>query len=265
MKYIILLSLLVSSFAFAQSPRPGMMCTFENGYFRVFDGMNKYEKYVGGSQGRVECSRELGALVTDSRFVLYSNGSFTEKYVGGNGARIFSVRGRLAVAVMGSYLLVARAGGSILEKYISTSSQPVFDVSSTNVILSIGSYIYASDGNEIVEKYVTSGQNLSLVAGREVSGALVGSYFVIYNNGTIVDKYVGTRGANDSLAGGRSKIVAASVGNYFLVYDGARSQYQEYYVGQGGRVEVREDSAYHISNSGRMTRYNLMSGSFESK
>lgn len=263
MKFIIVLSLLISSFAFAQSPRPGMMCTFENGYFRVFDGMNKYEKYIGGSQGQVECSRELGAVVTESRFVTYSNGSFQEKYVGGNGARVFSVRGHIAVAVMGSYLLVAKSGGRILEKYMSTSSQPVMAISSTNVILSVGSYIFASDGNEIVEKYVTSSQSPILSAGREVSAALVGSYLVVYNNGTIVEKYIGSRGANDSMVGGRAKVIAASIGNYFIVYDAFRSQFQDEYIGQSGRVDVREDGAYHISQSGRITRYNLMNGSFE--
>jgi hypothetical protein len=263
MKFIIALFVLISSFAFAQSPGPGMMCSFENGYFRVYDGMNKYEKYVGGSQGSAQCGRQISALVTDSRFVTYSNGTFQDKYVGGNGARIFRVRGRMAVAVMGPYLLVAKAGGSILQEYLTTSAAPSFDISGTNVILSIGQYIYASDGNEIVEKYVTSNQNPILSAGREVSGALVGSYFVIYNNGTIVDKYVGNRGGNDSLAGGKAKVIAASVGNYFVVYDAFRSQFQDEYVGQGGRVEVRDDGAYHVSQSGKITRYNLMSGDFD--
>ncbi len=263
MKFIIALSLLISSFAFAQSPRPGMMCSFENGYFRVYDGMNKYERYVGGSQGQVECSREIGALVTDSRFVTYSNGSFQDKYVGGNGAKLFRVRGRLAVAMMGSYLLIAKAGGSLLEKYITTSADPVMDMSSTNVILSIGSYIYASDGNEIVEKYVTSSQSPILSAGREVSAAIVGSYFIVYNNGTFVDKYVGNRSASDSLVGGRAKVMAASIGNYFVVYDAFRSQFEDQYIGQGGRVEVREDGAYHVSQSGKITRYNMMSGDFD--
>lgn len=263
MKFIIALSLLISSFAFAQSPRPGMMCTFENGYFRVFDGMNKYERFVGGSRGHVECSREIGALVTDSRFVTYSNGTFQDKYVGGSGAKAFGVRGHLAVAVMGSYLLIAKSGGRILEKYMSTSATPVMDISSTNVILSVGSYIFASDGNEIVEKYVSSSQNPILSAGREVSAALVGSYFIVYNNGSIVEKYVGSRSANDSMAGGRSKVIAASIGNYFFVYDAFRSQFQNEYIGQSGRVEVREDGAYHISSSGKMVRYNLMSGSFD--
>lgn len=262
MKFVIVLSFLFSTLAFAQRP-PGMMCTFDNGYFRVYDGMQKHEKYIGGSSGTVECSREFGALVTGSKFVTYQKGSFNEKYVGGNGARVFNVRGRLAVAVMGSYLIVAKAGGSILEKYISSSSTPFLDLSSTVAILNVGSYILASDGNEIVEKYVGSTDNPILSAGRELGAAIVGSYLVVYNNGTIVDKYIGSRNANDSMAGGRSKVIAASIGDRFVIYDGFRSQFQEYYVGDPGRVEVREDGAYHITQSGRITRYNMMSGSFD--
>lgn len=262
MKFIILLSFLFSSLAFSQSPRPGMMCTFENGYFRVFDGMNKYEKYVGGSHGQVECSRELGALITDSRFVLYSKGNFNDKYVGGNGARLFKVRGRLAVALMGSYLLVANADGRIMEKYVSTSSGTM-NVSSTVAMVNIGSYIYATDGNEIVEKYVGSNLQPILVSGRGVGAALMGSYFIVYNNGTMVDKYIGSRSAADSIAGGRAKVIAASVGNYFVVYDAFRSQFKDKYVGESGRVEVREEGAYHVTNAGRITRYNMTTGDFD--
>ncbi len=266
MKFMVAFVLLLSSMAFAQNnPGPRLMCSFENGYFRVFDGVQKYEKYIGGSSGQVECNGDFGVLVSGPYFTTYFQGNFSQKYVGGNGAKVFKVRGRMAVAIMGSYLLVAKAGGQILEKYLSGNDIPTIESSSSVAIIAMGSYILATDGNSIAEKYVGNMQNPILVAGRNLGGALVGSYLVTYNNGSLSDDYVGSRGANDSLVGGRqARLLAGSVGSYFVVYDADRSDYKSQYVGAQGRVEVREEGAYFTLPNGRMTRYNMMTGSFES-
>ncbi len=265
MKFIITLVLLLSSMAFAQNnPGPRLMCSFESGNFKVFDGIQKYEKYVGGSVGTVECGRDFGALVAGSRFVTYYQGNFQEKYVGGNGARSFMLRGRLAVAVMSSYLIVAKAGGQIVEKYISGNNNPTIELSSSLGVIANDPYLIFTDGTNIVEKYVGGNMNAPiLVAGRDVGGALVGSYLIVYHNGSVTDKYIGSRGPNDTLIGGRSQILAASVGSYFIVYDAQRSSFRDQYVGGPGRIEVREDGAYIVLSNGRMTRYSLMNGSFE--
>lgn len=266
MKLILVLALVLSSLAFAQTgPGPRIMCSFENGYFRVFDGTRKFEKYVGGTAGTVECNADFGALVSGPYFTTYFQGNFTQKYIGGNGAKTFLVRGRMAVAMMGSYLIVAKAGGQIIEKYLSGNGTPVIEASSSVAIIALGSYLYGTDGNNVAEKYVGNMQNPILVTGRNLGGALVGSYLVAYNNASFSDQYIGSRGANDTLVGGRAaRLLAGIVGNYFVIYDADRSSYKSTYVSSGGRVEVREEGAYLIAPNGRMTRYNLMSGSFES-
>lgn len=265
MKFIITFVLLLSSVAFAQNgPGPRLVCSFENGNFKVFDGIQKYEKYVGGSVGTVECGRDFGALVAGSRFVTYYQGNFQEKYVGGNGARSFMLRGRLAVAVMSSYLIVAKAGGQIVEKYISGNNNLNMELSSTLGVIANDPYLLFTDGTNIVEKYVGTMNAPILVAGRDVGGALVGSYLVVYHNGSVTEKYIGSRTQNDTLIGGRSQILAASVGSYFIIYDAQRSSFRDQYVGGPGRIEVREEGAYIVLPNGRTTRYNLMNGSFES-
>ncbi len=266
MKLMLAFALLISSVAFAQNwPEPRIICSFDGGYFRVIDGIQKYEKYIGGSNGQVDCNGDFGALVTGSYFTTYFQGNFSQKYVGGNGAKAFVVRGRMAVAVMGSYLLVAKAGGEILEKYLSGNDAPIIEVSNSIAMIAIGSYLMATDGNNIAEKYVGGMRNPILVAGRNLGGALVGSYLITYNNASFSDEYIGSRGANDSLVGGRyARLLAASIGSYFVVYDADRSDYKSFYVGTQGRVEVREEGAYLIAPNGRMTRYSVMTGNFES-
>lgn len=265
MKILLILGLLISSMAFAQNgPGPRLMCSFENGYFRVFDGVQKYEKYIGGSVGSVECGRDFGVLISGPKFVTYFQGNFNEKYVGGNGSRAFMLRGRLAVAVMSSYLIVAKAGGQIIEKYITGNGVPTLEVSSSLAVIANAPYLYFSNGNTVVEKYVGNMNYLQLVSGREVGGALAGNYMIVYNNGSVTDKYIGNRSGNEMLVGGRSSILAASIGNYFVIYDASRSQFRDEYVGGPGRVEVREDGAYIVLPNGKITRYNLTFGQFES-
>lgn len=265
MKILIALALLISSVAFAQTgPGPRLMCSFENGYFRVFDGAQKHEKYIGGSVGTVECGRDFGVLISGPKFVTFFQGNFNDKYVGGNGSRAFMLRGRLAVAVMGSYLVVAKAGGQIIEKYLSGNAVPSIDLSSSLGVIASAPYLLFTDGTNVVEKYVGNMNYLQLVTGREVAGALAGNYLIVYNNGSVTDKYIGNRSGNEVLVSGRSKILAASIGNYFYIYDATRSQFRDEYVGGAGRVEVREDGAYIVLQNGKITRYNLTFGQFES-
>ncbi|MES2527572.1 MAG: hypothetical protein V4598_10810 [Bdellovibrionota bacterium] len=266
MKFMVAFVLLLSSVAFAQNtPGPRLMCSFVNGTFKVFDGAQKYERYVGGSEGTLDCGRDYGALVAGPRFVTYFKGNFQDKYVGGNGARSFMLRGHLAVAVMSSYLIVAKAGGQIVEKYISGNNTPVIELSSSLGIIANNPYLLFTDGTNIVEKYVGGNMNAPiLVTGRNVGGALVGSYLIVYNNGSVTDKYIGSRTPNDTLVAGRSELLGASIGNYFYVYDAQRSSFKDEYVGGPGRVEVREEGAYITLPNGRITRYNLLNGSFES-
>ncbi len=266
MKFLITFVFLLSSVTFAQNtPGPRLMCTFNNGIFRVIDGIQKYEKYIGGSVGTPDCGRDYGVLIAGPRFVTYFQGNFQEKYVGGNGARVSMLRGHLAVAVMGSYLIVAKAGSQIVEKYISGNNTPTIELSSSLGVIANDPYLFFTDGTNVVEKYVGGNMNAAiLVSGREVGGALVGNYLIVYNNGTVTDKYIGSRTQNDTLVGGRSQMLAASIGSYFVIYDAQRSSFRDQYVGGPGRVEVREDGAYIVLPNGRMTRYNLMNGSFES-
>ena len=113
--------------------------------------------------------------------------------------------------------------------------------------------LFFTDGTNVVEKYVGSTINPILATGRNVGGALVGNYLIVYNNGSVSDKYVGSRTQNDLLVGGRSRILAASIGSYFTVYDADRSQFLDEYVGGPGRVEVREDGAYIVTSHGFAT------------
>ncbi len=265
MKLLLTFLILLSSVAFAQNiPAPRLVCSFNNGIFRVIDGIQKYERYVGGSVGEVDCGRDYGVLIAGPRYVTYFKGNFQDKYVGGNGARISMLRGHLAVAIMGSYLIVAKAGNQIIDQYIPGSVDPKIELSSSMGVIANGAYLLFTDGLKVVEKYVGNMTNPLLVTGRNVGGALVGNYFVVYSNGSVTDQYVGSRTQNDVIVGGRSELLAASVGSYFIVFDAQRSQFKDTYVGSSGRVEVREDGAYIVSPSGRMTRYNLASGQFES-
>ncbi len=266
MKFIIALSFFISSLAFAQTPPNRIMCSFENGYFKVFDGPQRYEKYVGGREATVDCASDFGAMVSNGRFVTYFRGNFQEEYISGNGLHRFLVRGHLAVAIMGYYLVVSKAGGGIVEKYLSGTINPVMQVSSSLAMIANNSYLYATDGNQIVERYIGSLKSPLLVSGRGMGAALNGDYLYVYHNGKISDDYIGGSSGNDSLAGGRTaQLIAASVGKKFVVYDGRRGNFQEYYTGKSGKVEVRDEGAYHIAIDGDMTRYNVLTGSFETR
>ena len=255
---------LFTTFALAQAPRPKLMCKFENGYFRVSDGIKKWEKYIGlSSNPVVDCGSDYGIGAAGPYFVTFWNGVITQKYVGGNGARAFLLRGHMGIAVMSSYLIIAKAGEPIIDKYLSGDAEPVIQASNALALLSYGSYLLATDGRTITEKYVGTVTNPILSVGREVGGALMGSYFLVYANGQIQDDYIGSRYSHDMIIAGRQlALVAAAVGSNFIVYDAQRNVIRDAYTG-AGRVEVREDGAYHWSaNSNRITRYNPETGAF---
>lgn len=260
----ILILSLFTTLAIAQAPRPRLMCKFDGGYFRVSDGIKKWEKYIGSTTNSVvDCGSDYAVGVGGPYFVTFWNGVIKEDYVGGNGARAFLVRGHMAVAVMSSYLIVAKAGETVIEKYISGSGTPVIEASSSLALVTYGSYLLATDGKTVIEKYIGNVTNTVLSVGRDVGAALMGSYLIIYSNGQIQDEYIGGRNSSDTLVAGRkSALVAASVGSNFYVYDVQRNQIRNAYTG-AGKIEVREDGAYHWSTSNRITRYNIATGSFE--
>lgn len=268
MKTILFLIALISSqFALAQAPRPPrLICSFENGYFRVTDGFQRWEKYIGSTANpKVDCGSDFGIAAAGPYFVTFWQGQITEKYVGGNGANSVLLRGHLGVAMFTNYLLVARAGEQVIEKYIGGNSIPTIEASSSLALIVYGSYLYMTDGREVKEKYIGTTTNPILSVGRDIGAALLGSYLVVYANGNTQDKYIGSRSAADSVVAGRlAPLVAVATSNYFIVYDVQRNSMKEQYIGTGGRVEVRQDGAYHVSNNNRVTRYDLQSGSFSS-
>lgn len=267
MKTVIsLVILLVSQMALAQVPRPRLICSFDNGYFRVTDGIQRWEKYIGSTSGsQVQCGSDFGVGVGGPYFVTFWQGQITDKYVGGNGASTLLVRGHMGIAFMGSYLLVARAGEAVIEKYIGGNSIPVIEASSSLALISYGPYLYVTDGREVEEKYVGISNNPILSVGRDIGAALLGSYLMVYANGSLQDKYIGNRSATDSLEAGRlSPLVAVSTSSYFIVYDAQRNEMKDTYTGSAGRVEVRADGAYHFGANNRITRYDLATGNFTS-
>lgn len=267
MKTLIFLTIaLFSTFVVAQAPRPRLMCKFEGGYFKVSDGVKRWEKYVGSTTNPVvDCGSDYAVGVGGPYFVTFWNGVIKEEYIGGSGARAFLLRGHMAVAVMSSYLIVAKAGEPIIEKYISGSGTPVIEASNSLAIMAYGSYLFASDGKTVIEKYVGSVTNPVLSAGKDLGGALMGSYLLIFANGKIRDEYIGSRSSKDMIEAGRkSALVAAAVGSSFYVFDAQRNVIRNSYTG-AGRVEVREDGAYHSTTNNRMTRYNLATGAFENR
>lgn len=262
----LLIFTLFSAFALAQTPNPKLTCKFEGGYFKVSDGVKRWEKYVGSTANPVvDCGSDYAVGVGGPYFVTFWNGVIKEEYVGGSGARAFLLRGHMAVAVMSSYLIVAKAGEPIIEKYISGSGTPVIDASSSLALMAYGSYLYASDGKTVIEKYVGSVTNPILSAGRDIGGALMGSYLLIFANGKVRDEYIGSRSSKDMIVAGRkSALVAAAVGSSFYVFDAQRNVIRNSYTG-AGRVDVREDGAYHSTTNNRTTRYNPATGVFENR
>lgn len=265
MKTLITFLLLLSSMAFGQTdPNQRLVCSFQNGYFKVFDGAQRFEFYVGSFANKIECGRDFGIAITATKFLTYFQGQFQEKYVGGNGSHISQLRGRLAVAVMGPHLIVAKAGGPIIEKYLPGSTPPTLELSSSIGVISKKPFLIFTDGATITEEYIHNMNYQILVAGREVAGALVGNSMITYHDGVVSEKYIVSRRSTDTIVSGRSKILAASLGNYFMIFDGTRGQFAEEYVGGPGRVEVREEGAYLFFSNGKITRYHLGSGTFES-
>lgn len=265
MKFILLFGLLLSTLATAQSPRPRLMCQFDGSYFRVTDGVQRWEKYIGiTSNPQVDCGSDYAFGVAGPYVVTFWKGQITEKYVGSNETRAFILRGHLGIAVKGPYLIVAKAGLPLIEKYMGGNEMPVIDASSSLALISWGSYLYATDGRSIQEKYVGLAHYPVLSVGRDIGAALMGNYLITYANGVMDDEYIGTRSGQEVLVAGRAApLIALSTGSYFIVYDVTRGLKRDTYIGQAGKVEVRADGAYHWQANGRITRYNLSSGAFE--
>lgn len=271
-KIISSLFVLITLFSIVVSARPdrykerALICTFNNGYFKVTDGLQKWEKYVTSADASnvlLECDEELGAAIIGSYFVTFYNGQFNERYVTTSNVKALRVRGNMAAAVIGSYLIISKAGGSILEKYVTTTDKVAISVNNDLVVAVVGSYFLVSEGASISERYVgVPSSAIPLVAtGDRIGAAIMGSYFVSYLNGQVIEKYVGGSGPNDSLDAERT-LVAGSVGNYFIVLDGLRNQFQEKYVGKSGQIQVRNGVAIHRSNSGAITAYSQETGTF---
>lgn len=264
--FIALAFLLLSQIALAQSPRPRLHCTFESGYFRVTDGYQRWEKYIGTTTNPVvDCGSDYGIGAAGPYFVTFYRGVISEKYIGGNGARSLLLRGHMGIAVYPSYLIVAKAGGQIIEKYIGGNDTPVIEASGSLAMITYGSYLYVTNGTEIEEKYIGTINYPVLSVGRDLGAALLGSYLLVYANGNIQEKYIGSRSEGDMVIAGRqAPLIAVATSNYFIVFDVQRNAMKEQYIGNSGRVEVRADGAYHFSANSRVTRYDLQTGNFSS-
>ena len=228
MKTLLLLFALLPNFGLA-ADNGRLACDFSNGYFRVFDGQTKFEKYVTSANSEdvlLECGNKAAAAIIGSYLVFFENGRFHEKYVTSSSLseRSLAVRGEMAIAVIGSYFIVA-------------------------------------DKAQIQEKYVSSTDNVMLAMGNSIGAALMGSYFVAYVNGRFIEKYVGSRSADDMIRG-RGRLIAASCGSYFVVLDGVRKSVAESYVGNSGSISINQDNAIHMSTSGRQPIYSLVTGTF---
>lgn len=266
MKFVVMLSFLISSFAFAQSPRPRLQCMFDRGYLKISDGIQRWEKYVGNqAESQVECGADFAMGYAGPHLITFYRGQFEDKYVGSNAMKKLVVRGHLGVFLSGPNLLAVRAGGRIIDKYIGSNPSPMIEASNSMALILHGPYLLVTDGETIEDKYVGSLADPLMSVGREMGVVLAGSYLLVYAKGRIQDKYIGSRSRNDSVvAGRRSALVAAAVGKYFVIYDLFRNSFEDTYLGQNGQVEVREDGAYHFATDGRITRYRNLDGRFES-
>src|SRR5690606_10595246 len=141
-------------------------------------------------------------------------------------------------AVAGAYFLTAKSGGEILVHFSGSSSgQPVIAISKNFVAAILGSYFIVSDGLQVEEKYIGAGSDAKIVATSDMAVALMGAYFVAYVKGAIREKYIGKRSSSDTLASGQA-LIAASMGDYFVVLDGKQGSIRDKYVGASGKVQV---------------------------
>jgi len=253
-----------------------LSCSLSNSYFRVSDGIQKWEKYVSMSadaEVQVSCGREVAAAIAGSYLIVFSKGNFVEKYVSSSAGqtRELLVQQNMVAAVMGSYVLVAKVNNAeinVISKYVSVASDTPAKILIGNGLaaFAMGSYFLVGDGESIKEKYISvSGEAIlhaKLASADDSVAIVVGSYFVVYQNGEFFKKYFGTADLNDRIAGGAG-LIAASTNNYLIVFDSSRKSFIEKYIGSPGRIRVQDGLVLHEDHNNRLTIYSSVTGSFE--
>ncbi len=266
-KFIMLFISILVAFSTAQA-NDKLKCKYVNGYFRVTNGLQNWEKYVPStSSDKVlfECGEFAAAAIIDSYFVVFSDGAFKEKFVGSSSPKnwALAVNENMAAAAFGSYFLVARNGLEIQEKFVGTVQQKPIVAASKDVAVSIfGSYFLGSDGIQIQEKYVGITNYPKVAAANSLGAALAGNYFLGFSNGNFIEKFVSNRSTDDLIVHG-SFLFATYVGSYFIVFDSRRGKIMESYVGEAGEISVINDVPIFETTSGTIKRYNSVNGQFE--
>jgi len=247
-----------------------LSCEYSGGYFRVTDGLHRWEKYISASSTsnakKVECGRGMAAAIIDSYFVVFNNGTFADKYVGSYSSNVLIVRSNMAAAVIGPYFLVARDGNAIQEKYVGTPKTTPLIAASKNVVISLfNPYFLASDGTQILDQYVGSSMSFpQILATNGFGAALADNYFLGFSGGKIIQEYTpGHRSAKDQIVRG-SNLLCATVDSYFFVLDGHRNQITNTYLASGEKARIVNGIPVLEDNYGNMRRYNSASGNFES-
>lgn len=264
----LVLSAFVPSAPAARRVEDRLLCSYSGSYFRVTDGVRKWEKYVGNwdrKEAKLECGEKIAAGLIGSYFVFFSDGKIQTQYVGSfaEDRRMVALAGDLAAAIDGAYFMSARAGGQIVEKFVGNAAEPPMIAISPKFAAAVMSTRFVvTDGLKTEDRYIGGGTDAKIIANADLAAALTGNYFVAYVNGQIKELYVGSRDVSDTLTAGQS-LIAASMGKYFVVLDGKRGEIKQHYTGAPGKVQVIRDIAVHESAPGRLTRYNGVTGSFQ--
>lgn len=244
-----------------------LLCSYSANYFRVTDGVQKWEKYIGNwdnKLAKVECGEKIAAGLIGSYFVFFSNGKIKDKYIGSfpEERRLLALDGEIAAAVNGAYFITARAGGEIVDHFAGSSSEkPAIAISKNFAAAVIGSYFVIADGMKTTEKYVSSGTDSKLTSNDSMAAAMMGSYFVGFSQGRILEKYIGARALEDMIVAAPA-LIAASFGNYFVVLDNRKGEIVQKYIGSPGKVQAIRNIAVHMTADGRVTNYDTNSGQF---
>lgn len=245
-----------------------LSCEFSNYYFRVTDGVHRWEKFVAasGAATKVECGKKVAAVMIGPYLITFGNGTFNEKFVGSFSSQDCQlvVKANMVAASMGPYFLVARDGNAIQEKFIgSYSTTPLIKVAKNVAVSFFGYSFLASDGTQILDHFVSSTSQPLVVATKNIGAALVGPYLVGFSGGQIIEKFISaSRSSKDSLVAGKG-LIGASVTPYFLILDGHRNAIIETFLNSNEKVQMVNGIPVLDSPYSNPKSYNSASGQFE--
>ncbi len=241
-------------------------------YFVISDGFSIKDEYIGIRQdeSRLQLSvgEDVAGAIMGNYLVTVINGEIQKEFISINSDETrfkLALGSKMLVAIMGNYFIKVDEN-QIIKEYIPIfSKEDRYDVvAGTNTCGAImGNYFVALINDEFIKEYAgisSQSDHFEIMAGNEVVAGIVDSYLLIADKNSFTKEYVGQYETFSMDM--KDKVIAASVGPYFIVFDRSVRGLQKKYIGRTGEIIFNDEQKITLKTLSGSYQYDLIEHRF---